>query len=157
MGPVAGSMKIYYDAAFRSAAFDPTLALGESLPGRELAHDLGRALEEIGQAVREVSLDEPFWVIRVPTEPREIGILVYLYVPAEEGTEPVWAVSVPSTIGWLGRLLGKTEADSIVALLRDLDTVLRRDDRLRDIRWFRELPIDPYEAGDYSGSPVVVG
>jgi hypothetical protein len=78
-------------------------------------------------------------------------ILAYLGYSDETG--PAWVVSCQRTVGFWGRLLGKSEDAELGAVLEAIDAILREDDRITEIRWFADAPLDPFSKTEHGTSP----
>ena len=147
-------MEVFYDVAFRALDYDATLGDGPELPGRQLAEDIAASLRELGRSPLGVFNEEPFWAIRFASGSRTLDVLVGLYLPDEERDKAIWWVSVPSSLGFFDRLFRKAEGPSTILLLEAINAALQSDDRIRDVRWFKELPAEPYESSKYSNLPT---
>ena len=128
--------------------------MGPDLPGEQLARDLMLALEGTGYSSLEVVNEEPFWVIRIPADPKPIDVDVGLFLPAEIREKAIWWVSVPSRLGGFARLLGKPEDPQIIELLEALHTVLQTHPNIVDVRWFKKLPAEPYRSSKFANHPI---
>jgi hypothetical protein len=150
-------MNVRYEAAFRAPHCDPTASVGSWLPGRQLAEYLAGRLQATDLGSVEVVDEEPFWVVRVPGESGPIDVLVYIYLPSEDPEDAVWSVCVPCQLGFFDRLLGRQERPQIVALLEAIHRALQTEGGIRDVRWFKELPANPYRTSKFGNVPVTSG
>lgn len=140
--------------------FDPTfpdlksLPKGQDrLPGRALAELVVSGLRKRGFNASDVMNEEPFFVTRCRSGDYEYQILSCLAYA--DDTAPVWEVSCPPTIGFWGKLFGKSEEKELGPLLDAILDTLKSDGRIKEMRWFREPSIspDPFAAKNYATSP----
>ena len=147
-------MAEYYEAAFRCTRYDAEIH-DRPLPGKEIAEELSAALVKLGLTPIGVFDEEPFWTVRMPHSSGTIDVLVYVYSPDSERMKAVWCVSVKSKMGFLGRLRKKQEDPATIALLNALHEALQSLPHVQDIRWFNELPSDPYTSSNWAMRPMV--
>lgn len=126
---------------------------GDRVAGRELGELITSGLRERGFNAEDVSYQEPFFVTRCWSGDYQYKILSYLYYPDE--VEPIWAVECVPKLGFLAKLLGKSEEVELAALLGAIHDTLLVDARVRDQRWFKKaLPASPFSVSEYALSPV---
>ena len=140
------------DVTFPQSTWFPTK--GERVPGGELAELIQKGLSQHGFDAEEVSYEEPFFVTRplCHSGNYRYEILSYIYYPDE--TDAVWAVECAPRLGFWARLLGKSEDSELGAVLKAIDETLRNDSRVREKRWFKDLPGSPFAAQRYGRSPT---
>ena len=139
--------------------FDPTFPPStwlpmkrERVPGRELAELIQSGLSQRGFNAEEVSYEEPFYVTRCRSGNYRYEILSYIYDPDEAGA--VWVVECAPQLGLWAKLMGKTEAQELGAVLKAINETLRGDSRVKEGRWFTKLPASPFAAEKYGRSPT---
>jgi hypothetical protein len=141
------------------AAFDPTFPdlrdVGKDedrIPGRDLGELVAEGLKRHGLEAQGPSNEEPFFVVRCKSGRFDYGILCYIYEPAED---PVWVVECPRKLGFLAKLRGQSEESELGAVVSAMHDILRDDPRVKEMRWFRELPPVPWgEETKYDTSPM---
>jgi hypothetical protein len=141
-----------YEAAFRCTHYDAEI-LDRPFPGESLAQELSFALSRFGLKPIGVFDEEPFWTVRVPHGSGTNDVLVYVHSPNKERSKAVWCVSVSSKKSFLDRLRGKQQDPSTLTLLNALHDALQSLPHVQDIRWFHELPSDPYDSSNWSVRP----
>ena len=145
----AAALKAYFNAVFPHL---DQLKKGEDrLPGRELAEVVVAGLRKRGFQTTDVKCEEPFFTTVCSLGSFKYEILSYIYVPDE--IDPIWAVECPSPVGFFARLSGKSDKHEHGTLLDALHDVLNDEPKIREIRWFKELPGAPFEEGKYGTSP----
>lgn len=147
-------MTIYPEAAFRSTAYQTSLEEQSVLPGRQLAEDLASGLRDLGHEVSGVTNDEPFWAVNIKLPKQSISLLVYLYYPNPDPGQAIWSVSIPFKLGLFSKLAGKQPDAAVVAVAQAVDMALQKCGKVYDIRWFKELPAEPFKASQYSAQPI---
>jgi hypothetical protein len=140
------------------ASFDPkfpdlnSLPKGQDrLPGRELGDLVVRGLRKHGFQVSDLECEEPLFVTRCRSGDGEYKILCYVYTP--DPVDPVWVVECPPTIGFLGKLMGKSDDRQIGPIVEAIHDTLRIDSHIRETRWFADLPFEPFSVARYDTSP----
>lgn len=143
----------YNEAAFHCSRYDASI-VDRPLPGRELAEELSAALVKRGLTPVGVFDEEPFWAVRMPLGSGTTDVLVFVHSPDSDRTKAVWCLSVNVKVSFLDRLRGRREEPSTVVLLTALHEALLSLPHVHDIRWFKELPVDPYDSGDWAERPM---
>ena len=140
--------------------FDPTFPDLKSLPkgqdripGRPLAELVVSGLRKRGFNASDVINEEPFFVTRCRSGEYEYQILSFLTYPDPAG--PVWEVSCAPTIGFWGKLFGKSEDKELGPLLDAIHDTLKSDSHIKEMRWFPESSVssDPFAEKKYATSP----
>jgi hypothetical protein len=142
------------EAAFHCTRYDASI-IDRPLPGRELAAELSAALVKLGHTPVGVFDEEPFWAVRVPLGSGTTDVLVFVHSPDSDRAKAVWCLSVNLKTSFLDRLRGKKEDASTVPLLNALHEALLSLPHVQDIRWFKELPSDPYDSASWAERPTV--
>ena len=146
---LAAAMRGEFDATFPSLRSLPKN--GDRVPGRPLGDLVADGLRARGFTTSDVQCEEPFFVTRCRSGERTYPVAAYLaYL---DHTGPAWVVSCRRTIGFLGRLLGKSEDIELTRVLEAIDDALKKDGRITDIRWFPDVPYDPFSQTEYALSP----
>ena len=147
-------MQLLRDAALRTTLDDAQARNG--IPGQHLAQRIAEGLRTRGVGCDEVYRDEPFWSFSVRTAVREVHVSAYLYLPDDVAEKAIWGVTLFAPVpGLLRRLLSPPDESDLQPILEALHTVLASDDAIWDVRWFKELTPEPYEADSYSYYPVI--
>jgi hypothetical protein len=101
-------------------------------PGEELAQYIADKMTQSGLKTRVVdNYDDFAWWIESESEKRMPWALLG-YVddgPAE------WLLQINSSVGWLGRLLGRSDEDGRRLFTERLHAVLSNDTCFSDVRW----------------------
>jgi hypothetical protein len=147
-------MARYNEAAFHCTRYDASIG-DRPLPGRELAEELSAALVKLGLTPVGVFDEEPFWAVRIPHGSGTTDVLVFVHSPDSDRAKAVWCLSVNAKVSFLDRLRRKKEDPQTVALLNALHEALLSLPHIQDIRWFKELPSDPYDSGDWVERPTI--
>ena len=126
-------------------------------PGEELAEYLAEKMTAGGLKTRVFDNYEDFaWWIESEAERRMPWALLG-YVndgPAE------WLIQINSSVGWLGRLLGRSDKEGCRLFTERLQTMLTSDPQFSDVRWhvgewsdsgWSSDPAEPDAAGDRGG------
>ena len=147
-------MQLLRDAALRTTLDDSQARNG--IPGQQLAQRIAEGLRTRGVECDDVYRDEPFWSFSVRTATRQVHISAYLYRPDDVAEKAMWGVSLFAPVPkLLRRLFSPPDESGLQPILEALHTVLATDDAIWDVRWFKELPPEPYEADSYSHYPVI--
>jgi hypothetical protein len=123
----------------------------DRLPGREFGDFVVEGLRKRGFQASDNQCEEPFFVTWCRSGDWEYKVFCYLYTPDE--ASPVWVVECPATIGFWGKLTGKSEERELSAVLAAIDDTLKSDARVKETRWFADLPAEPFSAKKYAISP----
>ncbi len=121
----------------------------DRIPGRELAEIVSRGLRQAGIAIAGPVCEEPFFTLRCEAGGQTITLLCYLYAP-DTGT---WVVEAPQHQGFLSRLLRRPRTEGLRRVLEALHQTLLREPRVREMRWFAELPVEPFGKMPYGVGP----
>ncbi len=108
-------------------------------------------LRKRGFQVSDIECEEPFFVTRCRSGEDQYEVLSYIYTPDKK--DPVWVVECLPTIGFLGKLFGKSEDTQIAPVLNAVDETLRNYPHVREMRWFADLPSEPFSVDSYETSP----
>ena len=146
---LAAAMRGNFDATFPDLRSLPKDA--DRVPGLTLGELVVNGLRACGFTTSDVQYEEPFFVTRCRSGERTYPILAYLAYSDDTG--PAWVVSCQRTVGFLGRLLGKSEDRELTTVVEAIDDTLRKDGRITDVRWFADPPFDPFSQAKYDTSP----
>jgi hypothetical protein len=146
------AIKGTFDANFPELTWLPKK--GDRVPGRELAELITEGLRQRGFDAEDVSYEEPFFTTRCQSGDYRYEVLSYIYVPA--GADAVWAVDCAPTLGTWAKLTGKSEEAEHGAVLIAIHDTLKKDARVIDMRWFKDLPGEPFSVQKYGRSPTDV-
>lgn len=144
------AIKGTFDARFPEFTWLPKK--GDRVPGRELGELITAGLRQRGFAAEDVSYEEPFFTTRCQSGNYRYEVQSFIYVPGE--TDAVWAVDCPPTLGAWARFSGKSEDAELSAVLIAIHETLKNDARVIDMRWFKELPAEPFSVLQYGRSPT---
>ncbi len=146
----------YHTSAALKGEFDPSFPRGslksdeDRIPGRDLASLVASGLRAHGLDAGEPVNEEPFFIISCRSGDFNYQVLCYLLEP---GSDPIWVVECARTLSAIARWRGKSEEAELGAVVLAIHKTLEKDARVRDIRWFRELPGSPFEQSWYDTSP----
>ena len=130
----------------------PGAAEESELPGRDLAELVEQGLRRVGFAIEGVVYEEPFFVVRCRVGQFEYELLSYLFDPHD--VNPVWVVDCPSRLGFFDKWFARSKNAEYASVLQAIHRTLISDHRVREVRWFRSLPADPFSAEGYSRIPL---
>ena len=100
--------------------------------GKELAEFLAQKLRESGLEITRVDNHDDFaWGI----ETGQRGNGPFILLGYLEDGDMEWLASIETSVGFFGRLLGKSDLKEREELAKGLDKVLRGDQRFQKIRW----------------------
>jgi predicted RNase H-like HicB family nuclease len=143
------SFKGTFDASFPDLR---TIKEGDDrIPGRDLGELIVGGLLRRGLQASGPVNEEPFFVVPCPSDQYNYRILCYVLEP---GPDPVWVVECPRLLGFMAKWRGESEENELGAVVTAIDETLKSDSRVREMRWFKELPISPFEESKYDTSPV---
>ena len=114
---LAAAMRGNFDATFPDLSSLPKDA--DRVPGRPLGKLVVEGLRARGFTTSDVQYEEPFFVTRCRSGERTYPILAYLAYSDDTG--PAWVVCCHRTIGFWGRLLGKSEDRELSGVLEAID------------------------------------
>jgi hypothetical protein len=115
-------------------------------PGEELAQYISLKLTAAGLKIRSVDNYEDFaWWIECDSDKRMPWVLLgYIGDDPEQ-----WLITINSNVGWLGRLLGRSDLAGRQEFNKLLHSVLSNDPAFSDIRWH----LDDWGQPGWSNSP----
>lgn len=145
-------MKVNSAVAFKGT-FDssfPTTG-DDRMPGRSLGELIVQGLNHHGLEASGPLNEEPFFVAPCRSGAIEYRVLCYILEP---GDDPVWVVECPRTLGRIANWRGKTEQQELGAVVTAIHETLRNDSRVREMRWFPELPASPFDEIQYDSAPT---
>lgn len=149
-------MQLLPEAALRTTLEEAHTRRG--IPGEQLAQRIADGLRTRGITCGDVYRDEPFWSFSVRTATREVHVSAYLYRPDDVHEKAIWGVSLLAPArGPLRRLFSRADDSDLPPILEALQSALGTDGAIWDVRWFKELPFEPYEADSYALHPVIPG
>ena len=150
----------YHTAAALKGSFDASfpdlrdVKKGEDrMPGRALGELVAQGLQRHGLQASGPFDEEPFFVVPCEVEGIKYRILCYILEP---GKNPVWAVECPRTLGLIAKWRGKSEERELGLVVTAIHEALTHDSRVTEIRWFKDLPLTPFEESKYDTSPVAI-
>ena len=123
----------------------------DRIPGRELADFLHNGLKSHGFEVSEIENVEPLFSIKCKSGQLTYEILVSLYDPDAE--QPIWVIECPCKLGILAKLMGKKEDEELRTILAGIYSALSQKDKVWEMRWFKNLPAEPYSEVSYDLYP----
>jgi hypothetical protein len=136
-----------FDATFPDLKGLPDDA--DRVPGRALANVVANCLRQGGLAVAGPEYEEPFFAVRCGSGREQIEVLCYIYEPKAG----VWVVEAGWRQGFLDRLRGRGKPQCLNTVLASLHEGLMGEPRVREIRWFAKLPVDPFGEVDFRLGP----
>lgn len=147
-------MQLLRDAALRTTV--EAARVRSDIPGQQLAQRVAEGLRKQEVTCGDVYRDEPFWSFSVSTAIRDVHVSAYLYRPDDVAEKAIWGVTLFAPVpGLLRRLFSPPDESDLQPILEALHTVLTLDDAIWDLRWFKELPVEPYQADSYFLYPVI--
>jgi hypothetical protein len=145
----AAVMRATFDATFPELKSLPAGA--DRVPGRPLGELVMKGLRERGFSASDVQYEEPFFVTRCRSGEHTYHILSYLAYSDDTGS--AWVVTCQRSVGFWGKLFGRSDDTDLAPVLEAIDDIIKRDNRLTDIRWFEETPLDPFSQQKHATSP----
>jgi hypothetical protein len=121
----------------------------DRVPGRDLAECVVAGLRRRRIETAGPFYEEPFFELRCQVAGRRIDVLCYILEP----TARTWVVEVVRKTGFLARLRGSAAEAEVTAVVEAVHETLLRDSRVREARWFSELPASPFGNVSFSVSP----
>jgi hypothetical protein len=116
--------------------------INEEIPGRDLAEFLAEKLRQKGLVVRPLEKDEipPTIIVTSGSIEYPVTVCPSIYIPS------YWEIDCPRTTGLIGRLLGKSEEAELKNLTDAIAEILRDDQTITHIKWYRNYPerLDEY-------------
>lgn len=121
----------------------------DRVPGRDLAEFILGGLRRRQIEAAGPFYEEPFFELRCQVAGRRIEVLCYIYEPRAE----TWVVEVLQKTGFLARLRGRTAEAEVTTVVEAVHEILLQDPRVRESRWFSELPATPFQSDSFSMGP----
>ena len=121
------------------------------MPGRQLGELVSSGLRKRGFEAEDVSYEEPFFVTLCRSGEIEYEVLSYIYWPDKR--DRIWAVDCSPRLGFIPKLFGRSEESKLGAILGAIHDILKSEPRVRKMRWFKDLPAEPFAVRRYALSP----
>ncbi len=124
---------------FRSSKFPPTDGEDElanpGIHGRRLAEYLQSELAKRSVQTGEAFAEDWGWVVPLPNQPFTMWLGCSNYQEYEDGHLCLIEPSRPYIRRWLRRIDTREAVEHVASLL---DTILRSDPEIRDVRWWTD-------------------
>jgi hypothetical protein len=145
----AVAMRTDFDATFPDFK---SLAKGQDrVPGRPLGQLIVNGLRARGFQASDLEYEEPFFVTRCQSGEHIYPVFSYVLYPDKAGAP--WMVCCEPQVGFWGKLFGKSEEKDIGSVVDAIHDTLKNDAHIRDIRWFKIAPYEPFSEKKYATSP----
>jgi hypothetical protein len=123
----------------------------DRIPGRPVAEMIMRGLRERAIKASDVTNQEPFF--EVTCEIGDYKYVVLTSIAGGDGNDPVWQINCGRIFGFWELFPGKNGDSELANLLEAVHDILKRDSRVKEIRWFHEPQIEPWLEKQFSSAP----